>query len=132
MKKKIHFYHILFLFLLLTFSILFIHQDHFYHTRIIAISWSKKDFDANHHYGVYVYTGNMQSGQIEIKAKIYCDDKFFSHNLGVIGVSDFNSNDINFSDVVARWGVINWKPNGVYIGSKDSSYFISDKVLKDL
>lgn len=131
MKKKIYFYHILFLFVLLMFSIFFVYYDHFYHTRIIAVSWSKKDFDINHKYEVYVYTGNVQNGKIEIKAKIYSDgNKLISHNLGVIGMSDFNKDDINFSDVVAQWGAINWKPDGVYIGSGESLYFVPCKVLK--
>jgi hypothetical protein len=131
MKKKIHIYHFLLLFILLIFLIFFIYHDNFYHTKIITIKWSQKDFDANYKYGVYVYTGGVKNGKVEIKAKVYTNENnFLPHNLGVIGTSDSNNNDINLPDVVAQWGAIRWEPEGVYIGSGAGLYFISKEVLK--
>ncbi|WP_437432755.1 hypothetical protein [Yokenella regensburgei] len=77
--------------------------------------------------------GDIQNDRIQIKAELYSDkNRIISHKLGVIGLSRFNINDSNFSDVIDQWGKITWTPEGVYIGKNTPLYFISESELRKL
>lgn len=132
--KKIHAIYILFLFLLTMVVVFFIAQNHFYHTKVIAISWSDNAFDINHKYKLCVYFENGVNGEVQIKAKIDSGvNDFFSHDIGVIGISRSNIDDVDFPDVVEQWGDVKWKSDGVYIGSDAKSmFFITKKTLETL
>ena len=133
MRRRIHLFYVFSLFLSLIFTCYFIYQSHLYHTKLIAVSWSMKNFDNSHKYGVFIYAGKRFDNKIQIKMKVYSGDGFFSHDLGVIGIADVDRSDINFPSVVEQWGMIIWRPEGVYIGGDASYlYFLPREKLVDL
>lgn len=132
MQKKIHGCYTVFSFILMITVSFFIYQNHFYHTKTIAISWSNDSFDMNQKYKICIYLGSHVDGRVQIKAKIYTSvDDFFSHDIGVIGVSKYDLDDVNFADIIDQWGIVKWKSDGVYIGNDAKPvYFLPKEKFK--
>jgi hypothetical protein len=86
--------------------------------RVVAISWGDGKFGSSF-YGVHVYLEPVSSGY-SVRARVYIGrgNNYF-HDCGELGTVQTDS------EAVARWGTINWREDGLYIGSGTNEYFLA-------
>ena len=86
--------------------------------RVVAMSWGDGKYGPSF-YGAHVYL-EPQSGGYSVRARVYIgrgNDYF--HDCGELGTVQTDS------EAVARWGTINWREDGLHIGSGTNHYFLA-------
>ena len=92
--------------------------------RVVAMSWGDGKYGAAF-YGAHVYLEPQASGY-SVQARVYLgrdNDSF--HNCGELGKVATDS------DAVARWGKIDWRADGLYIGTGTNHYFLAREQLEN-
>ena len=85
--------------------------------RIVAMSWGDGRYGPAF-YGAQVYLEPLDSGY-SVRALVHIgrgNDMF--HDFGEIGRAQSDA------DAVARWGTIDWREDGLHIGSGTNEYFL--------
>lgn len=86
--------------------------------RVVAIKWGDGKYGPSF-YGAHVYLEPASSGY-SVRARVYIGrGNGYFHDCGELGKVQTDS------EAVARWGMINWKEDGLHIGSGQSEYFLS-------
>ena len=85
--------------------------------RIVAMSWGDGRGGPSY-YGAQVYLEPVTSGY-SVKARVLIGrgDGYF-HNCGVLGTAQTDS------AAVAKWGTIDWREDGLHIGSGANHFFL--------
>ncbi len=91
--------------------------------RVVAMSWGDGKYGPSF-YGANVYLEPLSSGY-SVRARVYIgrgNDYF--HDCGVLGTVQSDS------EAVARWGAIDWREDGLHIGSSTNHYFLPKATLE--
>ena len=86
--------------------------------RVVAMSWGNGKYGPSF-YGAHVYLEPASSGY-SVRARVYIgrgNDYF--HDCGELGTAQTDS------EAVARWGTIDWREDGLHIGSGTNQYFLA-------
>lgn len=92
--------------------------------RVIAMSWG----DGRHgpgFYGAHVYLEPIEEG-FAVRARVFLgrgNDYF--HDLGELGQAATDH------EAVARWGQVEWKPDGLHLGEGSRGFFLPRGVLEN-
>lgn len=86
--------------------------------RVVAMSWSDGKYGSSF-YGAHVYIEPVAGGY-SVRARVYIGrgNEYF-HDCGELGTVQTDS------DAVARWGAIDWREDGLHIGSGADHYFLA-------
>ena len=91
--------------------------------RVVTVRWG----DASHakaYYGAFVYLRQRPEGYA-VRARVYLGrDGIAFHDCGEIGVV------ATPAEAVDRWGNVDWRPDGVQIGSGTNRFFVSKAQLE--
>jgi len=91
--------------------------------RVVTVSWG----DAQHakaYYGAFVYLRQRAEGYA-VRARVYLGrDGVAFHDCGELGVV------ATPAEAVDRWGNVDWRPDGVQIGSGTNRFFVSKAQLE--
>jgi hypothetical protein len=85
--------------------------------RVVAMSWGDGKYGPSF-YGAHVYLEPATSGY-SVRARVYIgrgNDYF--HDCGELGTVETDS------EAVARWGRIDWREDGLHIGSGTNQFFL--------
>ena len=91
--------------------------------RVVAMSWDDGKYGPAF-YGAHVYLEPMASGR-SVRARVFIgrgNDYF--HDCGELGRVATDA------DAVARWGRIEWREDGLHIGTGTNHYFLARAQLE--
>ena len=85
--------------------------------RVVAMSWGDGKYGKGF-YGAHVYL-STEKGQFSVRARVLIGrGNDYYHDCGVLGkVTDA-------SEAVERWGAIDWKEDGLHVGSGTNEFFL--------
>lgn len=86
--------------------------------RLVAVSWGDGKYGPAF-YGAHVYLEPVTSGY-SVRGRVYIgrgNDYF--HDCGELGTVQTDA------EAVARWGAIEWREDGLHIGSGTNHYFLA-------
>ena len=86
--------------------------------RVVAMKWGDGKYGPSF-YGAHVYLEPASSGY-SVRARVYIgrgNDYF--HDCGELGTVQADA------EAVARWGEIDWREDGLHIGSGKNEYFLA-------
>lgn len=86
--------------------------------KVVAMSWGDGKYGPAF-YGAHVYLEPRPAGGFSVRARVYLgrgNDAF--HDCGELGVVKTDA------EAVAQWGKIDWREDGLRIGSGTNHYFL--------
>jgi hypothetical protein len=92
--------------------------------RVVAMKWGDGKYGPSF-YGAHVYLEPASNGY-SVRARVYIgrgNDYF--HDCGELGVVQTDS------EAVAKWGKIDWREDGLHIGSGADEYFLARAKLEN-
>ena len=106
--------------LFICFVVGWIKSSHVNETRldsVVAMSWGDGKYGAGF-YGAHVYLDPVDTGFL-VRARVYIGrGNDFFHDCGWIGTASTDA------EAVAKWGRIEWREDGLHIGSGPNEYFL--------
>jgi hypothetical protein len=92
--------------------------------RVVAIKWGDGKYGPSF-YGAHVYLEPMSDGY-SVRARVYLGrGNGYFHDCGELGVVRTEA------EAVLRWGEIDWREDGLHIGSGSSEYFLARTQLEN-
>lgn len=86
--------------------------------RVVAVSWGDGKYGPAF-YGAHVYL-EPQNGGYSVRARVYIGrGNVYFHDCGELGTVQTDA------EAVAQWGTIEWREDGLHIGSGANHYFLA-------
>ena len=91
--------------------------------RVVAMSWGDGKYGSSF-YGAHVYLDPQSSGY-SVRARVFIGrgNNYF-HDCSELGTVRTDA------EAVARWGKIDWREDGLHIGSDTNHYFLARAKLQ--
>jgi hypothetical protein len=87
--------------------------------RVVAMSWGDGKYGPSL-YGAHVYLVPAAGSGYSVRARVYIGrGNGYFHDCGELGTARTDS------EAVARWGTIDWREDGLHIGSGPDHFFLA-------
>jgi hypothetical protein len=93
-------------------------------TRVVAMRWGDGKYGPAF-YGAHVYLVPIDTG-FSVQARVYIGrGNSYFHDCGELGTVQTDA------EAVANWGTIDWREDGLHIGSGTGAYFLSRAAIEN-